>query len=121
MTLWDAGTQKGSQIDSALKSSLSFLAWSKTSQLLAVGSVKGNLLIYNNVSQRKIPVVGKHQGAITCGSWTEEVAAAPPSFSLMPSAGLFDPRLGGPDHFGQLGGRRHDPRAATARPGAAGR
>ncbi len=37
VTLWDAATQKSDQIDSALKSNLSFLAWSKTSMLLAVG------------------------------------------------------------------------------------
>ena len=93
MTLWDAGTMKGSQIDSALKSSLSFLAWSKTSQLLAVGSVKGNLLIYNNVSQRKIPVVGKHQGSITCGTWTEEVGLCI-CHSYFMLAGLVDSWLG---------------------------
>jgi hypothetical protein len=37
VTLWDAATHKSDQIDSALKSNLTFLSWSKTSMLLAVG------------------------------------------------------------------------------------
>lgn len=38
---------------------MSLLLWSKTSPLLAVGTVKGNLLIYNRQTSRKIPVLGK--------------------------------------------------------------
>lgn len=37
---------------------MSFILWSKTSPLLAVGTVKGNLLIYNQQTSRKIPVLG---------------------------------------------------------------
>jgi hypothetical protein len=39
-----------------------------------LGSVKGNLLIYNHATKRKIPIQGKHQGQISCGTWTEEVS-----------------------------------------------
>ncbi len=38
---------------------MSFLLWSKTGPLLAVGTSKGNLLIYNQQTSRKIPVLGK--------------------------------------------------------------
>lgn len=41
------------------KDQMSFLLWSKTGPLLAVGTVKGNLLIYNRQTSRKIPVLGK--------------------------------------------------------------
>lgn len=37
---------------------MSFVLWSKTGPLLAVGTVKGNLLIYNQQTSRKIPVLG---------------------------------------------------------------
>lgn len=37
---------------------MSFILWSKTGPLLAVGTVKGNLLIYNQQTSRKIPVLG---------------------------------------------------------------
>lgn len=40
---------------------MSFILWSKTSPLLAVGTVKGNLLIYNQQTSRKIPVLGNTQ------------------------------------------------------------
>lgn len=37
---------------------MSFLLWSKTAPLLAVGTAKGNLLIYNQQTSRKIPILG---------------------------------------------------------------
>lgn len=37
---------------------MSFILWSKSGPLLAVGTVKGNLLIYNQQTSRKIPVLG---------------------------------------------------------------
>lgn len=40
---------------------MSFLIWSKIGSFLAVGTVKGNLLIYNRQTSRKIPVLGRLQ------------------------------------------------------------
>ncbi|OWK07046.1 WDR19 [Cervus elaphus hippelaphus] len=70
--LWDANTNKISQLDSGLRDQLSFLLWSKFGSFLAVGTVKGNLLIYNHQTSRKIPVIGKHTKRITCGCWNAE-------------------------------------------------
>uniref|UniRef100_A0A3Q3ED44 WD repeat-containing protein 19 n=1 Tax=Labrus bergylta TaxID=56723 RepID=A0A3Q3ED44_9LABR len=67
--LWDASVNKISQIEGGMKDQMSFLLWSKISPLLAVGTVKGNLLIYNQQTSRKIPVLGKHTKKITCGCW----------------------------------------------------
>lgn len=39
---------------------MSFLLWSRVGTLLAVGTTKGNLLIYNRQTSRKIPVLGMH-------------------------------------------------------------
>uniref|UniRef100_A0A8C0CLQ6 WD repeat domain 19 n=1 Tax=Balaenoptera musculus TaxID=9771 RepID=A0A8C0CLQ6_BALMU len=70
--LWDANTNKTSQLDSGMRDQLSFLLWSKFGSFLAVGTVKGNLLIYNRQTSRKIPVLGKHTKRITCGCWNAE-------------------------------------------------
>ncbi|KAG7313919.1 hypothetical protein KOW79_022415 [Hemibagrus wyckioides] len=72
--LWDANVNKTSQLDSGMRSvdQLSFLLWSKTGPLLAIGTSKGNLLIYNQQTSRKIPVLGKHTKRITCGCWSSQ-------------------------------------------------
>lgn len=70
--LWDANSFKTTQIDSGLKDTMMFLLWSKNSQILAVGTVKGNLLIYNHQNARKIPIIGKHTKKITCGAWSAQ-------------------------------------------------
>ncbi|KAI1887644.1 hypothetical protein AGOR_G00192430 [Albula goreensis] len=68
--LWDANVNKTSQLDSGMRDQMSFILWSKTTSLLAVGTAKGNLLIYNQQTSRKIPVLGKHTKRITCGCWS---------------------------------------------------
>lgn len=42
------------------RDAMSFLLWSRVGTLLAVGTTKGNLLIYNRQTSRKIPVLGMH-------------------------------------------------------------
>ncbi|KAK6324407.1 hypothetical protein J4Q44_G00037490 [Coregonus suidteri] len=70
--LWDANVNKISQIDSGMRDQMSFILWSKAGPLLAVGTNKGNLLIYNQQTSRKIPVLGKHTKRITCGCWSSQ-------------------------------------------------
>ncbi|NXO83768.1 WDR19 protein, partial [Sitta europaea] len=70
--LWDAITNKTSQVDSGMRDAMSFLLWSRAGTLLAVGTTKGNLLIYNRQTSRKISVLGKHTKRITCGCWSIE-------------------------------------------------
>ena len=70
--LWDANTHKTSQLESGLRDTLTFLVWSTTSQLLAIGTGKGNLLIYNHQTSRKVPILGKHTKKITCGAWNSD-------------------------------------------------
>lgn len=40
------------------RDTMTFLLWSRVGALLAVGTTKGNLLIYNRQTSRKIPVLG---------------------------------------------------------------
>ncbi|KAL6032112.1 hypothetical protein STEG23_011067, partial [Scotinomys teguina] len=70
--LWDANTNKTSQLDNGMRDQMSFLLWSKIGSFLAIGTIKGNLLIYNHQTSRKIPVLGKHTKKITCGCWNSE-------------------------------------------------
>uniref|UniRef100_A0A3Q3W5I8 WD repeat domain 19 n=1 Tax=Mola mola TaxID=94237 RepID=A0A3Q3W5I8_MOLML len=70
--LWDASVNKTSHIDSGMRDQMSFILWAKSGPLLAVGTVKGNLLIYNQQTSRKIPVLGKHTKKITCGCWSAQ-------------------------------------------------
>eukprot|EP00656_Telonema_subtile_P037767 TRINITY_DN4213_c0_g10_i2.p1 TRINITY_DN4213_c0_g10~~TRINITY_DN4213_c0_g10_i2.p1 ORF type:complete len:241 (-),score=79.75 TRINITY_DN4213_c0_g10_i2:35-757(-) len=40
--------------------------------MLAAANVKGNLLLYNHHSSKKVPIMGKHSKAIGCGAWSED-------------------------------------------------
>ncbi|XP_063813141.1 WD repeat-containing protein 19 [Pseudophryne corroboree] len=70
--MWDPNNHKTSQLDSGMRDQMSFLLWSKAGSLLAVGTSKGNLLIYNLQTSRKVPVLGKHTRRITCGCWSSQ-------------------------------------------------
>uniref|UniRef100_A0A3Q3ED04 WD repeat-containing protein 19 n=1 Tax=Kryptolebias marmoratus TaxID=37003 RepID=A0A3Q3ED04_KRYMA len=71
--LWDASVNKTSQIDSGMRyDQMTFVLWSKSGPLLGVGTAKGNLLLYNQQTSRKIPVLGKHTKKITCGCWSSQ-------------------------------------------------
>lgn len=50
IVLWDANTGRKQQVDTGLRDSMSCLLWSKTSAILAIGSSKGNLTIYNHAT-----------------------------------------------------------------------
>jgi WD repeat-containing protein 19 len=49
-----------------------FLTWGVNSAVLAVGTGKGNVLIYNDTLGKKIPIMGKHTRKITCGAWNDQ-------------------------------------------------
>lgn len=72
IVLWDANTGRKHQVDSGLRDTLSCLLWSKTNPILAIGSTKGNLTIYNHSSVKRIPILGKHSKRIVCGGWSQE-------------------------------------------------
>ncbi|XP_065930444.1 WD repeat-containing protein 19-like isoform X2 [Magallana gigas] len=72
VTLWDANTMRTSQLDSGLRDQMTFLLWAKAGPYLAIGTFKGNLMIYNHQTSRKVPILGKHTRRITSGSWSNE-------------------------------------------------
>lgn len=67
--LWSLSSRRVVPLETNLRDP-TFLAWSKTGPQLAVGTAKGNLLIYNKIKKQKIPIVGKHAKRISCGAWS---------------------------------------------------
>nr|CAB3267687.1 WD repeat-containing protein 19-like [Phallusia mammillata] len=68
--MWDANQKKVIKIDSGAKDGLTFLCWSKTTLLLAIGTSKGNLILYDHKVGRKVSILGKHNRKIISGVWS---------------------------------------------------
>ncbi|KAK2708840.1 hypothetical protein QYM36_014460, partial [Artemia franciscana] len=73
--LWNAASRRNHTLEIGLKDVATFVSWAVSQALLAIGTEKGNLLLYSARTGRKIPVLGKHNKRITCGSWSEEFLA----------------------------------------------
>eukprot|EP00736_Rhodelphis_marinus_P010453 Rmarinus@m.5781 len=69
--LFDANTKKWDVIETGWKE-VSFISWSKVGPQLAVGTKKGNLLVYNKQEKQSYSIVGKHSKAITTGCWSAD-------------------------------------------------
>lgn len=69
--IWDSSSRTTLSVDTNLKDP-TFMVWSKTGPQLAVGTAKGNFLMYNKNTHKKIPVLGKHPKRITCGAWSDQ-------------------------------------------------
>ena len=52
------------------------IAWASNQQILAVGTSKGNLVLYNLVRYQKVPFMGKHTRAVTCAAWSSNALLA---------------------------------------------
>ncbi|XP_076276053.1 intraflagellar transport protein Oseg6 [Lasioglossum baleicum] len=72
IVLWDATTGKKSQIDAGVRDNLTCIMWAKRTCLLAVGTQKGNLVLYDHINAKRTPILGKHKRRITCGAWSYE-------------------------------------------------
>lgn len=46
------------------------IAWARSDLTLAVGTSKGNLVLYSHTQRRRVPIMGKHTRSITCGAWS---------------------------------------------------
>lgn len=66
--IWDTSTRTTLSVDTNLKDP-TFMIWSEVGPQLAVGTAKGNFLMYNKKTRKKIPVLGKHPRRISCGAW----------------------------------------------------
>ncbi|KAG5445532.1 WD repeat-containing protein 19, variant 2 [Clonorchis sinensis] len=69
VTIWDSLSYKISQVTTGIKDHLSAICWSRTGGSLAIGSEKGNLVIYSQNSAKKISLLGKHTRRINSAAW----------------------------------------------------
>ena len=66
------------------------MCWSKCGPQLAVGTAKGNLVVYNKTTRKRVAVMGKHSKRITCGSWNINNKLAMAGLDKMVCARGFD-------------------------------
>lgn len=69
--IWDMQYREVTRLDTALKEP-TYMTWSKTGPQLVVGNSRGNVLVYNRQSRKKVSVLGKHPRKITCGCWSQK-------------------------------------------------
>lgn len=75
VTLFDFSAKTSKTLETSLKTP-TFVQWAKQGPYLAIGDSKGNVLLYDKQSKKKVPIVGKHTKAITCGAWSAEAKLA---------------------------------------------
>lgn len=55
--LWDATTGKKTQIDAGVRDGLTCMIWAKRTCLLAVGTQKGNLILYDHINSKYVIMI----------------------------------------------------------------
>ena len=68
--LWDANTGTESSVDTNQKD-LSFVKWASNAPLLAIGTQKGTLVLFDKRTLKKQSLLGKHTKRITSGAWSD--------------------------------------------------
>ncbi|XP_059483099.1 WD repeat-containing protein 19 [Neocloeon triangulifer] len=69
VVLWDAQTRRPQPIVSGLGEGVSWVGWGPRA-VLALATTKGNLVLYDHRSGRRMPVLGKHNRQIVSGAWS---------------------------------------------------
>jgi len=69
--LWEQHTRKVTELETNMKD-LTFMRWSVVGPQLAIGTAKGNLLIFNPQTSKKYPTLQKHHKKINCGAWSTD-------------------------------------------------
>ena len=68
VAIFEVHSKVVSEIDTSLKET-SCISWSSTTPHLAIGTIKGHLMIYNKLDKSKVPVQGRHSKRIACAAW----------------------------------------------------
>ena len=69
VVLWHMGTQESRELDLGYRE-LTFLKFSPSSDLLAIGTARGLVIIYNVHTLQKKEALGRHRKRIVCGDWS---------------------------------------------------
>ena len=73
LSIWDINSGEVSNIDIGVKHSASVVSWHISQPILAVGTDKGTLVMYNDDIKKRDVLVGYHSKAITCSAWSKRV------------------------------------------------
>lgn len=68
VTMFTLNGKKVDMIETGIKD-LCFMKWSKVGPQLALGSLKGGVLVYNRQTAKKMPILGTHSKKIVDGAW----------------------------------------------------
>lgn len=68
--LWDFDTREIEHVD--LNIEPTFMKWSKRGNQLAIGTNKGDLLMYDKYAKQAWYAAAKHKKRISCGDWSDE-------------------------------------------------
>ncbi|CAF3582253.1 unnamed protein product [Adineta steineri] len=89
--LWNSSSQKTSTIDTQTKDHTTVIAWSKSANLLAIGTSRGNVILYDQQTAKKVPLIGQHSSRITTMAWSKDnllaIGAEDNRISVMLSTG----------------------------------
>lgn len=69
LVLWDAALEKTQRVEIGFRDEPCLVVWALTDPLLAVGTVKGNVLLFDQRTASKTPIFGKHTRRINAGAW----------------------------------------------------
>ncbi|KAJ0399110.1 hypothetical protein ATCC90586_009361 [Pythium insidiosum] len=74
LVLWEHKKQREHQLVDLPCKDVTFMKWSKApgSQLLALGTNRGQVYIYDHSTGEKVQAVSKHKRRILCGDWNME-------------------------------------------------
>lgn len=71
--IWVANSKEVQKIDTEFKTQdFCIMSWNKKGDILAAGTSKGNLLLYNSRERKKTPIVGKHTKKIVSALWNRD-------------------------------------------------
>lgn len=73
VSIWSIRQRQFQDIELAsAKDKASFISWSITHPVLAIGSEKGSVVFFNRKTNRKIPCISKHGKKVIVGDWNKE-------------------------------------------------
>jgi len=69
VVVWNINNKHFTQLEVGQNDRPSFIKWSRTQPVLAIGTEKGGIVFFNKSTQRKIPTIGKHSSSVITGDW----------------------------------------------------